>query len=82
MTRRFKRCAICKQMTDGVEVCRRTGGGRQVFIMINHTQKTQHVTLPRPMKLVLENGEASQVDLPAYGVSVLLENDLNHDARE
>jgi hypothetical protein len=50
--------------------------------MINHTQQTQHVTLPRPMKLVLEDGQASQVDLPAYGVSVLLENQTIHDARE
>jgi beta-galactosidase len=59
---------------DGVEVCRRIGGGRQVFIMINHTQEIQHVTLPRPMTMVLENGQVSRVDLPAYGVSVLLEN--------
>jgi len=59
---------------DGVEVCRRIGGGKQVFILINHTQERQHATLPRPMKLVLEEGEVSAVDLPASGVSVLVEN--------
>jgi len=67
---------------EGVEVCRRIGGGRQVFIMINHTEEIQHVPLPRPMTLVLENGQVSQVDLPAYGVSVLLENETLHEAHK
>ena len=57
---------------DGVEVCRRIGGGREVFIIINHTGERRRVTLPRPMKLVLAEGEVSAVDLPALGVSVLL----------
>lgn len=59
---------------EGVEVCRRTGGSKQVFILINHTQQSRHVTLPRLMKLLLEGGEGSAVDLPAYGVSVLVDN--------
>jgi beta-galactosidase len=60
---------------EGVEVCRRIGGGRQVFIIINHTRARQHVALPRPMKLVLEDGQVSSVDLPASGVSVVVENE-------
>jgi len=38
---------------DGVEVCRRVGGGKQVFILINHTQEKRQVRLPRPMILLL-----------------------------
>ena len=60
---------------DGVEVCRRTGDRKQVFILINHTQESRHVTLPRPMKMVLEEGEGSAVELPPYGVSVLADNE-------
>jgi hypothetical protein len=43
--------------------------------MINHTRETQHVTLPGPMKLVLEDKEASAVDLAAYRVAVLVDNE-------
>ena len=32
---------------DGVEVCRRVGSNKQVFIRINHTQKQRHLNLPR-----------------------------------
>jgi len=62
------------RVPDGVEVCRRVGGGKEVFIVINHTQERQPVRLPRPMTLVLEDGEVSAVDIPAYGVSVLADN--------
>ena len=62
-------------LPDGVEVCRRIGDGRRIFILINFTQETRHITLPRSMKLVLEDGEASAVDLPAYGVSILSDDD-------
>ncbi len=58
---------------EGVEVCRRIGGGKQVFIIINHTQGMRHIALPRRMKLLLEDGEGSAVDLSAYGVAVLLD---------
>lgn len=59
---------------DGVEVCRRSGAGKQVFILVNHTQDRRRVTLPRPMKLLLEDKQASDVDLPAYGVAVALDS--------
>ena len=59
---------------EGVEVCRRAGGNSQVFILINHTQEKQHITLPHSMKMLLERGEAAAVDLPAYGVVVLGDN--------
>lgn len=59
---------------DGVEVCRRTGGGKQIFILINHSQESRRVTLPHPMKLLLEDGEPIFVDLMPYGVSVFADN--------
>jgi beta-galactosidase len=57
---------------DGVEVSRRVGAGKEVFVLVNHTKMAQHVTLPRPMHRVLHDGAAaSAVDLPPRGVEVL-----------
>ena len=58
---------------EGVEVSRRTGGGTQVFILINYAQENRRVTLPHPMRLLLENKRGDAVDLPRYGVAVLLD---------
>jgi hypothetical protein len=44
-----------------------------VFIVINFFQTPQHVAVPRAMKALLGGGNVSYVDLPAYGVEVLLE---------
>ena len=56
----------------GVEVLRRTGDGKEVFVLVNHTKASQHVALPRSMRRVLRDGEGvSAVDLPARGVEVL-----------
>jgi beta-galactosidase len=57
---------------QGVEVSRRAGAGKEVFVVVNHTRAPQHVALPRPMRRVLHDGEeASALDLPARGVEVL-----------
>jgi beta-galactosidase len=59
---------------DGVEVCRRVGSDRQLFIVLNHTDHSVKVTLPRAMKSVLqENRELTEVELPVQGVEVLEE---------
>ncbi|MBZ5681363.1 MAG: beta-galactosidase [Acidobacteriia bacterium] len=58
---------------DGVEVSRRSGDGKQVFLLINFTQENRNVTLPRPMKLLLTGKEGSAVNLPPYGVEVFVE---------
>jgi beta-galactosidase len=58
---------------EGVEVSRRVGAGKEVFVLVNHTKTPQHVTLPRPMRRVLhDNAVTSTVDLPPRGVEVLL----------
>jgi beta-galactosidase len=56
---------------DGVEVSRRSGDGRQVFLLINFTRTNQHVALPHSIKLWLARKQGDNVDLPAYGVEVL-----------
>jgi beta-galactosidase len=57
---------------DGVEVCRRTGPGKRVYIVINHTRAPQHIALPRPMQPVLSGGPAVEaLDLAPRGVEVL-----------
>jgi beta-galactosidase len=57
---------------DGVEVCRRAGNGRTIFILLNHTQSPVDVALPRTMRDVLHSDAVvSAVTLPVYGVAVL-----------
>jgi beta-galactosidase len=56
---------------EGVEVYRRSGQGRQVFIFENLSHASQTVTLPHAMRDVLIGGMAHAVTLPVYGVAVL-----------
>lgn len=58
---------------DGVEVSCRAGGGKQVCVLINFADENRSVTLPRSMKLLLANKQGGMVDLPPYGVEILLD---------
>jgi beta-galactosidase len=58
---------------DGIEVSRRVGPGKQVFVLINYAQESRRVVLPRPMKLVLEGKQGDTVDLAPYGVAVAVD---------
>jgi len=62
---------LIPNVPDGVEICQRTGSGKSVLILINHTTTTQHVALPASMTDLLNSGSVSSVDLPKYGVAVL-----------
>lgn len=63
----------------GVEVYRRTGSGKNVFILDNFTREEQTVTLPGSMRDVLGNATVGSVRLPAYGVAVLAaEHEMSH----
>jgi beta-galactosidase len=62
-------CSI--SVPEGVEVSRRTGNGREVFVLINFTRTPKHVELPQPMRALLEQKQEASVVLPAYGVEVL-----------
>ena len=55
-----------------VEVCRRVGGGRAVFVLINHGAAPATVTLPTTMKDVLDGSSSkSKLLLAPQGVAVL-----------
>jgi beta-galactosidase len=56
---------------EGVEVCERTGDGRRVIVVINHSTEPKHVALPAAMTDLLKGGSASSVELEKYGVAVL-----------
>ncbi|MBT9331220.1 beta-galactosidase [Paracidobacterium acidisoli] len=64
---------ILPDVPEGVEVCRRSGEGRSVVILINHNTTNEHVSLPGAMTDLIAGGTApvSSVDLPPYGVAVL-----------
>ena len=64
---------ILPNVPEGVEVCRRSGSGKSVVIVINHTTSSQSIALPSAMKDLLSNDStpASQLTLPAHGVAVL-----------
>ena len=47
---------ILLDVPEGVEVCRRSGSGRSILILINHTTSSQSITLPSAMKDLLSNG--------------------------
>jgi hypothetical protein len=57
---------------DGIEVCRREGDAKRIFVLINFKREPQQVTLPHAMTALLAgSGSVSSVTLPAYGVEVL-----------
>jgi beta-galactosidase len=58
---------------DGIDVSARENAKNKIFILINFGQTKQHVSLPHPMKALLGGGGGSGVDLPVYGVEVLLD---------
>jgi beta-galactosidase len=55
----------------GVEVCRRVGEGREVFVLLNFAKQTVGITLPQAMGDILNGGEIHQIELSPYGVAVL-----------
>jgi beta-galactosidase len=64
---------ILPGVPEGVEVCRRTGEGKSVLILINHNTDAAEVSLPSPMRNLIggESTAVSTVNLPAFGVAVL-----------
>lgn len=58
---------------DGVDVSLRQGGGKRIFVIVNFNRDTQPVTLPHTMTAVLSGTDAVSIDLPGYGVEVLVD---------
>lgn len=59
---------------DGVDVSRRVGSGKQVFVLINFNPESQHIALPHAMKSLLDGRDTDALDLAPYAVAVLLES--------
>ncbi len=70
MTQQSGVTAVFGPVPEGVEVSRRVGPGKQVFVIINYAQETRLVNLPHSMKLVLGDRHGDAVDLPPYGVAI------------
>jgi beta-galactosidase len=63
---------ILANVPAGVEVCRRSGEGKSVLILINHNQQPEHIDLPSPMRELIDHpGSVTSVNLPKFGVAVL-----------
>jgi beta-galactosidase len=64
---------ILPGVPEGIEVCRRTGEGKSVLILIDHNAEAAQVSLPSPMRNLIgsRSTAVSTIDLPAYGVAVL-----------
>ncbi len=55
-----------------VEVCRRVGAGREIYIFINHDAAEVRFDLPSDMTDLLGGGIQRHVELPRHGVAVLV----------
>jgi beta-galactosidase len=66
--------AVLGPLPDGVEVSRRSGKGKEVFVLVNFRQEVQQVTLPHAMDLLLSGKKADTLQLPPYGVEVAIED--------
>ncbi|PTY07509.1 beta-galactosidase [Opitutaceae bacterium EW11] len=55
----------------GVEVCRRVGADRELYVLINHASKSVRVELPEEMQDVLQGGPTRAVELDGRGVGVI-----------
>lgn len=62
---------------QGVEVYRRVSKDRVVFIVENDSAEAQAVSLPRVMKDVLTQETIHSLQLPVYGVAVVVEKRAN-----
>ena len=58
----------------GVEVSRRVGPGKQVFVLVNYASENRRVALPHSMKLMLDAKQGDSVELPPYGVAIALDD--------
>ncbi|HEX7362515.1 MAG TPA: beta-galactosidase [Bryobacteraceae bacterium] len=56
---------------EGVDVGRRVGSGKMIFVFENFSSARQTISLPHAMGDVLAGGTVRSVTLPVYGVAVL-----------
>jgi len=73
MVRKSGVTAAFGAVPEGVDVSARQNGKNKIFVLINFGQVAQHVALPHPMKALLGGGDGSALELPAYGVEILVD---------
>jgi beta-galactosidase GanA len=73
MTQKSGVTPVFGPVPEGVEVSRRVGPGKLVFVIINYSQENREVALPHSMSLVLDGKTGNVVQLPPYGVAVALD---------
>jgi len=57
---------------EGIELCRRAGSGRELYILINHTSRPLEVELPRPLQNALTRQvHQKTIWLPARDVAIM-----------
>jgi len=74
MTKQSNVTAAFGPVPDGIEVNRRSGEGKQVFVLLNFAPEKRKIALPRPMKSVLDGTQTQEIELGRYGVAVLLDS--------
>ena len=74
MTQKSGVMPVFGPVPEGVEVSRRVGAGKQVFVLINYASENRTIKLPRTMKLALDGRQGDSVDLPPYGVAIATES--------
>ena len=61
-------------LPEDVEVCRRVGSGRTIYILLNHGAQPASITLPAPMRdLLVDHPPQTSVTLASQGVALLEE---------
>jgi beta-galactosidase len=73
MARKSGISPVLGAVPEGVDVSLREGEGKKVFVLVNFNRETEHVTLPHAMKALHGGADESSLDLPAYGVEILLD---------
>jgi beta-galactosidase len=59
-------------LPSDVEVCRRVGEGRTIYVLLNHGAAAMEIKLPRDLRDLLSDGSnVSKVTLQTQGVAVL-----------
>jgi beta-galactosidase len=59
------------KVPDGVEVSRRISATSSVYVLINFKATKQTITIPSPMKSLLDEKTVNTIELSQYGVAIL-----------
>jgi hypothetical protein len=58
-------------LPEGVDLGRRAGRDKEVFVVADFAGQRRHVSLPRAMRSLLDGRDGDKLDPAPYGVAVL-----------